>query len=173
MFGYCLGGVLSLLFVAGHPEIPVRESGAPGDTGGPKDMSPVVRLLQRATSSPRSSSTRPATCHRQWCSTACASTSRPGELSGYADLWQHLHEDEFVKSYQALMGWARDHIPLPGATFRQLVDLFVRRNLLADGPRPLGDRVVDLAAIRCPVLNIVGDHDDIVPPKAIGRSPTC
>jgi len=171
VFGYCLGGVLSLLFVAGHPEIAVRNLVLQATPVDLDDMSPVIRLLQTDRLKPEELIDETGNVPPALVFDSMRINKPSGELSGYADLWQHLHEDEFVKSYQALMGWARDHIPLAGATFRQLVELFVRRNLLATGRVPLGDRVVDLAAIRCPVLNIVGDHDDIVPPKAVAVLP--
>ena len=167
VFGYCLGGVLSLLFVAGHPEIPVRNLVLQATPVDLTDMSPVVGLLQRDHLKPEEFIDDTGNVPPSLVFDSMRINKPSGELSGYADLWQHLHEDEFVKSYQALMGWARDHIPLAGATFRQLVDLFVRRNLLASGQVPLGDRIVDLDDIRCPVLCIIGEHDDIVPPKAI------
>ena len=40
--------------------------------------------------------------------------------------------------------WSRDHVPFPGATFRQLVDELVRKNVLMTGSIRLGDRKIDL-----------------------------
>src|SRR5688500_13610302 len=51
----------------------------------------------------------------------------------YANLWQHLWNDEFMEAFQAIGQWGRDHIPFPGAAFRQVVDLFARGNVLLDG----------------------------------------
>jgi polyhydroxyalkanoate synthase len=166
LFGYCLGGVLSLLFVAGHPEVPIRNLVIQATPIDMDDLSPVVGLLQRGHLKPEELIDETGNVPPALVFDSMRINKPSGELIGYADLWQHLHEDEFVKSYQALMGWAKDHIPLAGATFRQLVDLLVRRNLLAGGRVPLGDRVADLSNIRCPVLNIVGTHDDIVPPSS-------
>lgn len=171
VFGYCLGGVLSLLFVAGHPEVPVRSLVLQATPVDMKDLSPVVRLLQRGHIEPEEFIDETGNVPPAVVFDSMRINKPSGELTGYADLWQHLHDDEFVKSYQSLMGWARDHIPLPGAAFRQLVDLLVRRNLLATGRVPLGGRFVDLADIRCPVLNIVGTQDDIVPPTSSAALP--
>ena len=90
------------------------------------------------------------------------------DLTSYANLWQNLWKDEFLEGYQAMTQWTADHIPFPGACFRQTVDLFNRQNLLATGEVPLGDRVVRLADIKVPFLNVVAENDHIVPSAAVG-----
>jgi polyhydroxyalkanoate synthase len=166
VFGYCLGGVLSLLFVAGHPELPVRNLAVQATPVDFRDLSPAVTLLQQGRLDPEEFVDETGNVPASSVFESMRLVNPTGSVSGYADLWQHLHEDEFVQAYQALMGWARDHIPMSGGVYRQLVELFVKRNLLVTGRVPLGQRVVDLADIRCPVLNIVGGQDNIVPPAA-------
>lgn len=166
VFGYCLGGVLSLLSVAGHPELPVRNLAVQATPVDFQDLSPAVTLLQQGRLDPEEFVDETGNVPASTVFESMRMVNPTGSVNGYADLWQHLHDDEFVKAYQALMGWARDHIPMAGAAYRQLVDLFVQRNLLVSGRVPLGGRVVDLADIRCPVLNIVGGQDNIVPPES-------
>src|SRR5680860_23785 len=79
------------------------------------------------------------------------------DLTSYANLWQNLWRDEFVEGYQAMTQWTADHIPFPGACFRQTVELFNRQNLLAGGEVPLGERIVRLKDIRVPFLNVVAE----------------
>jgi polyhydroxyalkanoate synthase len=81
----------------------------------------------------------------------------------YTNLWQHLWNDKFMESYQAIGGWVRDDVPFPGATFRQTVDLFARDNALLAGEVPIGERTVRLRDITCPFLNVVAEQDHIVP----------
>ena len=50
------------------------------------------------------------------------------EYSQYANLWQHLWNDEYMEGYQAMGQWTRDHVPFPGAAFRQTVERLVRGN---------------------------------------------
>ena len=50
-----------------------------------------------------------------------------------ATLLENLWNDEFVRGFQAMAQWARDQVPFPGAAFREVVELFVRRNALMDG----------------------------------------
>ena len=88
------------------------------------------------------------------------------EISQYATLWENLWSDEYMEGYQAMGQWTRDHVPFPGAAFRQTVEQLVRRNALMDGTLELGGRRVDLGAIRCPVLNVMAERDHIVPASA-------
>ena len=49
-----------------------------------------------------------------------------------ATLLENLWNDEFVRGFQAMAQWTRDQVPFPGAVFREVVELFVRRQR-ADG----------------------------------------
>jgi polyhydroxyalkanoate synthase len=171
VFGYCLGGVLSLLSVAGHPELPVRNLAVQATPVDFSDLSPAVTLMRQGRLQPEEFVDETGNVPASTVFDSMQLVKPTGPLTGYADLWQHLHEDEFVKAYQALMGWARDHIPLPGATYRQLVELFIKGNMLVTGRVPLGERTIDLADIRGPVLNIVGAQDHIVPPESTAPLP--
>ena len=43
------------------------------------------------------------------------------EIAQKATLLEHLWNDEFVEGFQAMAQWSRDHVPFPGAAFRELV----------------------------------------------------
>ena len=79
------------------------------------------------------------------------------EVAQKATLLENLWNDEFVEGFQAMATWSRDHVPFPGAAFRQLVDLLVRQNILMTGSMPLGGRQVDLARVQANVLESLGD----------------
>ena len=168
LLGYCLGGVLALLHTAGHPDSPVTtlvcmatpvdfSKMGPGTlltTDGRLDIDDMIDDTGNVPADAILNSFR---------------LLRPtGDFSGYANLWQNLWNDEYVSSHQIMTQWSKDHVPFPGACFRQIVDLFVRRNLLRTGRVPLGDRVVDLADIVVPFLDITGERDHIVPIEANG-----
>jgi polyhydroxyalkanoate synthase len=50
-----------------------------------------------------------------------------------------------------------------------MVDKMVRRNLLATGEFPVGSRTINLADVRCPVLNVMAENDHMVPPQSSER----
>ena len=62
--------------------------------------------------------------------------------------------------------WADDNIPVAGKTFREFVKKLYQRNELVDGKFQLSGEPVTLDKITCPLLLLVADHDDLVPPKS-------
>ena len=83
-----------------------------------------------------------------------------------ATLLENLWNDEFVRGFQAMAQWTRDQVPFPGAVFREVVELFVRRNALMDGSLPVGGRAIDFATTGATVLNAMADKDTVVPRAA-------
>ena len=63
--------------------------------------------------------------------------------------------------------WSRDHVPFPGAAFRELTELLVRQNILMTGEISLGQRQINLADVRGNVLNALAERDNVVPPAAV------
>ena len=166
LLGYCFGGVLATLLVAGHPELPIARLAAmatPMDFAGSEG---VIQALQRRKLDiddvvDETGNVPPSVVRGMFRSLAPTS----GVLS-YATLWEGLWNDDFVDTYRAMSGWLGDQVPFPGACARQCIDLLVRRNMLVSGELPLGGRTVRLSSITCPLLSIVATKDHIVNPKA-------
>ena len=161
--GYCLGAVLSLLAVAGNDALPVSKlvllappvdfstfGAFPSMFGtGRIDLDDFVDETGNV----------PAGVMRD----GIRLLQPTGDLLGLANLWLRLEDPRFLEAYQSLVGWSMDHIPFPGAAFRQVVELFFRQACLVEGRVPLGGRMVDLGSVRCPVLSVTGDDDHLVP----------
>ena len=62
------------------------------------------------------------------------------EIAQKATLLENLWNDEFVEGFQAMAQWSRDHVPFPGAAFRELVEELIRKNALMTRVDALGDR---------------------------------
>jgi polyhydroxyalkanoate synthase len=88
------------------------------------------------------------------------------EIAQKATLLENLWNDEFVEGFQAMAQWSRDHVPFPGAAFRQLVELLVRENVLMTGSVRVGDRIVKLDRARGNVLIATAERDNVVPTAA-------
>src|SRR5262245_5200010 len=56
--------------------------------------------------------------------------------------------------------------PLAGLIFREVTQDIFQQNLLRQNRLRVGTEVVDLQRITCPVLNVVGEYDDVVHPKS-------
>ena len=88
------------------------------------------------------------------------------EIAQKATLLEHLWNDEFVEGFQAMAQWSRDHVPFPGAAFRQLVELLVRENALMSGSIRVGYREIALERARGEVLVAMAQRDNVVPAGA-------
>jgi polyhydroxyalkanoate synthase len=86
-----------------------------------------------------------------------------GDTSSYAALLANLESTEYIAAHEAMHGWAHDHIPFPGATFAQVAQWLIRENRLAENTLTTGHGEIDAGSIRCPVLNVVGLADHLVP----------
>ncbi|MBX3471883.1 MAG: alpha/beta fold hydrolase [Planctomycetes bacterium] len=169
MLGLCLGGTLSTIFAATHPErvrrlatLVAPVSFADMDLLGlwtdPRWF-PVERLT-------------------------AAFGNMPGPLVNQGFLWQkpmtqltklqkawpRFDDPAFAEFFCLLESWTSDGVDVPGAAYRRLINDLYRGDRLAKGELVLrrGDRAlkVDLGAIRCPVFVASATDDLICPPPA-------
>jgi len=168
VLGYCMGAPLSAAFVAGHPEIPVRNL---VDMAGPIDFSRagMFRLwldakyfdVDRVIAGLGGSV--PAHVIR-----AGFKLIRPtADASTYLNLWWNLWNDQYVESFTALNTWANEYVAMPGAFFRQWVRDFYQQNRLYRGDLRYGGRAMPLEAITCPLLAVGAVQDYIAPPACV------
>jgi polyhydroxyalkanoate synthase len=76
---------------------------------------------------------------------------------------ERMNDDAFVDDYFAMEAWLNDNIDVPGEVYRQFVKYLYQQNRLVKGQMPVGKHVVDLKRITCPVLNLMAARDDLVP----------
>lgn len=87
-------------------------------------------------------------------------------ITKYTDLMERMHDEEFVKTFLAFDYWVNDQVSVPGETFRKFIRDTYQDNLLVQNRMRLGERTINLKKVRCPVLNVVAEYDDIVPPAS-------
>lgn len=166
LFGYCFGGVLSLIFAAGHPEIPLRSlslMATPIDMAVLGGLNRVVQdtrldldtFLDETGNVPADDVFRGMTTRRI-----------TGELATYATLLANLESSEYIAAHQAMHGWATDHIPFPGACFKQAAQWLIRESRLAENRLVTARGKLDLGSITCPVMNAVGASDHLIPSES-------
>jgi polyhydroxyalkanoate synthase len=80
-------------------------------------------------------------------------------------LFERLDDDRFVEEYLTMETWLNDNIAVPGEVFREFVKYLYQRNLLVKNQMPVGRHIVNLKRITCPVLNLLALKDDLVPPS--------
>ena len=167
--GYCMGGLLSILYAALHPT--VAGSGlrnlacftTPIDFDGmglfktwcdPKHFD-VDRIVDSVGNVP------PELLY------ASFNLLRPAsQVVGRVRLWDNMWNDEFVRAYRRFDRWAADQIPFPGECFRQTTKELQQQNRLVRDEFTLAGRPVRLADVKVPLLHVVAEHDHIVPYEA-------
>ncbi|HEX3467002.1 MAG TPA: alpha/beta fold hydrolase [Candidatus Elarobacter sp.] len=165
VIGYCMGGVLSVMYAALHP----------GDYANlvcfttPVDFSKmelfakwsdrryfdVDRLVDATGNVPSEliftsfEMLRPAT-----------------RVAGQFQLWENIGDERFVRSYRAFERWSTDTLPLAGEYFRETIKELIWENRLYRNEMVIDGRHADLGAITVPVLHAMAEHDHIVPHDA-------
>ena len=165
--GYCLGGILAALYAAGHDDAAVRNLILMATPIDFDEMGAMVAFLRegRLTASELVDDTGNVPADVLYSGFYMQAPTT--EIAQKATLLENLWNDEFVEGFQTMAQWSRDHVPFPGALFRQLVEEFVRKNVLMTGSIRLGDRKVHLANARGNVLNAMAERDNVVPPSAV------
>jgi polyhydroxyalkanoate synthase len=165
--GYCLGGVFAALYAASHPEARVRNLVLMATPVDFSEMGAMVALLREGRLNPDELIDESGNVPADALYTGFYMLAPTVEVAQKATLLEHLWNDEFVEGFQAMAQWSRDHVPFPGAAFRQVVELLVRENVLMSGSVRLGGRRIDLANVRGNVLNAMAERDNVVPPAAV------
>ncbi|MGE0820584.1 MAG: alpha/beta fold hydrolase [Candidatus Binatia bacterium] len=166
LVGYCLGGLLAVLYAAVYPEKPLKNLACFTTPINSDGMSlyrtwtdpahfDLDRLINTLGNIP------PELID------ASMQVLRPFQKSaGQMKLLDNVEDDAFVKAHLRFERWASDHIPFPGETARQLVTAFLRENKLARNEFILDRQRIDFGRIRVPFLHVTAEHDHIVPAAA-------
>lgn len=164
--GYCMGGQLSSMYAALHPDGPLKNLACfttPVDANGMElfqrwtdrryfDVDRVVDTLGNVP---------PELLY------ASFDMLKPAQrVAKNIQLWDSLWNDEFVKSYRMFDRWAADQIPFPGECFRQVTKQMMWENRFAKNEFEVGGKRIDLGNIRVPFIHVVAEHDHIVPYEA-------
>ncbi len=165
VLGYCFGGLLSTLYAALHPEtvknfIPLTV---------PYDLSKQDIPLSQFTSQvdPELVVSAYGNCPA-WMMKLNFTSMSPVHhlLNKHVGLYRNKERAGFAETFTLFERWMNSDVPLAGQIFRELTKELFHQNLLAQGQFKVGGQVVDLKNIHCPVLNIIGEHDDVVHPHA-------
>ena len=87
-------------------------------------------------------------------------------LDKYVGFLENMDDREFVENFVRMEKWIFDSPDVPGETFRQFVKDCYQKNLLIQSRLELDGKVVDLKNVTMPLLNIYGKYDHLVPPEA-------
>jgi polyhydroxyalkanoate synthase len=172
VLGWCLGGILALLTVAGDDELPVASVAL---VGSPFDFDRVrlgapLRQLGRLTGGALGT-----LLYRTLGGAPAPLVSRGFQITSLdryltKPLWmlRNLGDRAAIAHSEAIDAYMANMLAYPGRTFGQLYHRFFLVNELAGGTIELAaGRTIDLAAVRQPVLAVAGESDVLAPAAAV------
>ena len=170
--GWCLGGIMTTLAVAGNPKLPVASLAmvaSPFDFTQVRMLAPIRRLAKLTggalgTALYRALGGAPAPL----VSRGFQLTAIDRFLTKPRFLAQNLHDRETIAHAEAVDAYMANMFAYPGRTFGQLYHAFFRVNSLAEGKVELREgEEIDLAAVHQPVLSVAGEADVLAPAAAV------
>lgn len=171
VIGWSLGGTLSLLTCAAHPELPIRAIaaiGTPIDYRKIPALAPLRAIGKVTGDRPLTAATRvlgglPAPLVQL----TYRASAFQRELGKPWFIAKNLHDTETLARMDAIDQFMADMPGYPGRFFDQVCRQLILRNSLNTGRIRFGDRVVELAEISAPVLAVGGTTDVIAPIAAV------
>ena len=167
VLGYCMGGTMSAMYAALHPE-KVRNLGLMAaslcfdDTGGVLELWGDDEYY-----SPETVADTFGVVPSEFFDVGFALMD-PVEntITKYARLYDNLENEDFVENFARMEQWLSDGIDMAGATYQQFLEDIYQDNKLYHNELYLGDQRVDIANIDMPVLQVVAEYDHLVPSDA-------
>jgi polyhydroxyalkanoate synthase len=163
LVGCCLGGFLAAVYAALHPDDVERlvTLALPFDSR-PPFAPPAAEYWTRACGNIPVSWIRAALNAR-----VADSRRLPAYLAAELDepeFAQRLDSGEAVAVRRALETWFSSDVPFAGRLFLDVMGDAYGRGRFAASQLLVGERRAVLGEIRCPVLNVCGERDQLVPP---------
>jgi len=170
LVGWCMGGLLAIGTTAVHDDLPIRSVAM---IASPFDLSnhPILKPVQAIAkvtggriigTALKAAGSIPAPI----VSLGFKATALTTYLKKPRTLWTKRQDREFLGQVQAVDEIMNNMLAYPGRATLQVYQRMALRNELATGKVQGPNRMVDLANIRVPVMNIAGETDALVPQDA-------
>ncbi|TSD99195.1 alpha/beta fold hydrolase [Skermania sp. ID1734] len=166
LFGYCFGGVLTLMHAAHNQKSPIRSLTVLACPVDFSQLGSLVDVIGRTEMDVDKVVGDDGNIPARVILQSFRSLAPMGDITNYVNLLDRMWNDEFVTAHQLMNGWATDHIPFPGATARQAANMLVRDNAFMTGRLELGGDRVSLSDITAPFLAVLGTRDTVIPEPA-------
>ncbi len=170
LVGWCLGGIMSVLAIAGTvlPVASVALIASPFDFARVRLIAPIRPLAEftggrLGTALYRLMGGVPEPLVRAGYQLAAIDKYL---LKPYA-VARHIDDRDFLAQIEAVDAFTAGMLAYPGRTFGQLYHRFFIVNDLARGKLKLSDHTINLADVHVPVLAVGGEDDGIAPVPAV------
>jgi polyhydroxyalkanoate synthase subunit PhaC len=87
-------------------------------------------------------------------------------IDKYVGLYRNREKEDYAEFFDLFEQWMSGDVPLAGRIFREMSREIFQKNLLKKGEFSVGGERVELANIVCPLLNAIGELDDVVFPAS-------
>ena len=180
LMGWCMGGLLSLLYQGLNQDAEVRNIvtiASPIDlrgggmvAGAAEVLNAPARLISKY-SSLRLKMLDPAWLGvPPWMTTLAFKLTDPvGSVTSYWDLVTRLWDREFVESHTTTSDYLNNMLMYPGGVVADMTSKMAIDNKLATGQIDIGDKVARLDRIKAAMLVFAGSTDHLVPASIAER----
>ena len=160
LFGYCWGGILSLIYAALHPDnvqnlilhaTPVDFGKTPTVLESWIKSIDIERFVQIFGNVPSS-----------FLNISFLMRNPLEAMLKYPIYFSQPRNSKEIIQFMAVESWLYDSVPIIGKAFEQITNDIYKNNLLIQNKMMLGKDLVNLKKITMPVLNIFGTKDDLV-----------
>ncbi len=87
-------------------------------------------------------------------------------VTKYVSFYEKLDDEEFVANFARMERWLDEGVDVAGATYVEFMETVYQDNELSRNELELDGEPVDAGNIDMPVLQIVGEYDNLVPSEA-------
>ncbi len=164
LFGYCWGGLFSLIYSATHQEN-VKNLILHAT---PVDIEKEKTIIENWTAH-LNADNLVATCGNipGWFLNLAFILRNPVEtILKYPRYFSEPRSLDEITQFFAIETWLYDSRPIIGQVYRDIVDQVYKKNLMIKNKMKVGSKIINLKDISIPVLDIVGTSDDLVPPSS-------
>jgi polyhydroxyalkanoate synthase subunit PhaC len=168
ILGYCMGGTMTSIFAALHPELPIRNLiflTSPFDFS---DTGLFTNWLdERYFNLDKVVDTFGVVPPEMIDLGNKLLKPLVNYIGPYVSLADRVENDSFVKSWTLMQKWVHDGIPFPGEAFRQWIGDFYQKNKLINDELYIRGKQVQLSKIEANILNIAAQRDHIAAPDQV------
>jgi polyhydroxyalkanoate synthase len=165
LLGYCLGGTLTAIHAALHPE---RIASLVALAAPIRFHTDSLLSIWTRTRTFDVSAVIDAFGNVPWpLMQASFHLLKPTlNLQKAVQLLDRAEDEEFMEGFLGVEAWSNDNVSFPGRAYEKYIEELYRKDALINGELTISGRRVELAAIRCPTLAVTFEHDHIVPKES-------
>jgi len=167
ILGYCFGALLALSYTAFNPDI-VKNLIV---LTTPFDMSkrelPISHLMEHLSPHTAELVTSIHGNAPAWAINLMFNAMSPPHhlLNKFVGRYRNLDREGYDEMFTLFERWMASDVPLAGGVFKEMASELAGENKLCRNLFEIGGRRVDLTSITMPLLNIIGEYDDVVHPS--------